>query len=79
MPESIIVTRNWLQEQASLDKHAIDNLVKSEQLKTLWKGGYTRGKAKPSCQSVVYTLQHVMETDYLVGGITALELTGFAH
>lgn len=79
MPESTIVTRNWLVEQASLDKHAIDNLVKSEQLKSLWKGLYTRGKVQFSWQSVVYTLQIVMNTDYVVGGLTALEQKGFSH
>lgn len=79
MPESMIVTRNWLMEKASLDKHAIDNLVKSEQLKSLWKGLYVRGKVQVSWESVVYTLQTVMETDYVVGGLTALELKGFSH
>ncbi|MFT3945612.1 MAG: type IV toxin-antitoxin system AbiEi family antitoxin domain-containing protein [Agriterribacter sp.] len=79
MPESMIVTRNWLVEQASLDKHAIDNLVKSEQLKSLWKGLYVRGKVQHSWQSMVYTLQSVMKTDYVVGGLTALELKGFSH
>lgn len=79
MPEGMIVTRQWLAEQASLDKHAIDNLVKSEQLKLLWKGLYTRGNVQLSWQNMVYTLQAVMQTDYLVGGLTALELKGFSH
>lgn len=79
MPENMIVTRNWLIEQASLDKHAIDNLVKSEQLKSLWKGLYIRGKVQFSWQSMVYTLQAVMKTDYVVGGLTALQLKGFSH
>lgn len=79
MPESMIVTRNWLIEKASLDKHAIDNLVKSEQLKSLWKGLYTRGNVQLSWQTMVYTLQTVMKTDYVVGGVSALELKGFSH
>ncbi|WP_127132483.1 type IV toxin-antitoxin system AbiEi family antitoxin [Pseudoflavitalea rhizosphaerae] len=79
MPESMIVTRKWLVEQAALDTHAIDNLVKSEQLRLLWKGLYTRGKVQLSWQSIVYTLQTVMKTDYVVGGLTALELKGFSH
>lgn len=79
IPESMIVTRNWLMEEASLDKHAIDNLVKSEQLKLLWKGLYTRGSILLSWQSMVYTLQTVMKTDYVVGGLSALELKGFSH
>lgn len=79
MPENIIVTRNWLMEQADLDKHAIDNLVKSEQLKSLWRGLYTRGKVQFSWQSMVYTLQIVMKTDFVIGGLTALEQKGFSH
>ncbi|MCO5235609.1 MAG: type IV toxin-antitoxin system AbiEi family antitoxin [Chitinophagaceae bacterium] len=79
MPESMIVTRNWLVEQASLDKHAIDNLVKSEQLKLLWKGLYIRGKVQLSWQSMVYTLQAIMKTDFVIGGLTALDLKGFSH
>ncbi len=79
MPESMIVTRKWLTEQAGLEKHAIDNLVKSEQLKLLWKGLYTRSKIQLSWQSMVYTLQIVMKTDFVVGGLTALELKGFSH
>lgn len=79
MPENIIVTRSWLMEQADLGKHSIDNLVKSEQLKSLWKGLYTRGKVQLSWQSMVYTLQVVMKTDFVVGGLTALEQKGFSH
>jgi len=79
MPEGMIVTRKWLTEQASLDTHAIDNLVKSEHLKLLWKGLYTRGKVQLSWQSMVYTLQAVMQKDFIVGGMTALQLKGFSH
>lgn len=79
MPENIIVTRSWLVEYASLDKHAIDNLVKSGQLKSLWRGLYTRGKVQLVWQSMVYTLQVVMKTDFIVGGLTSLRLKGFSH
>lgn len=79
VPEGIIATRQWLMEEASLDKHAIDNLVKSGQLRLLWKGLYTRGKIQLSWQSIVHTLQYMMKTDYVVGGITALQLNGFSH
>lgn len=79
MPEGMIVTRNWLAAQASLDKHAIDNLVKSEQLKSLWKGLYTRGKVQLSWQSIAYSLQVVLKTDFVLGGLTALEQKGYSH
>lgn len=64
LPEGIVVTRKWLAENANLEKHAIDNLVKSEQLRLLSKGLYTRGYTKISWQSIVYTLQVVMKLDY---------------
>jgi hypothetical protein len=79
LPEGILVTRKWLMEQAGLNKHAIDNLVKSEQLKLLQKGIYARGSVRLSWQSVVHTLQSIMKTDFVVGGLTALELKGFSH
>jgi len=79
MPEGSIVTRQWLMEKASLSKHAVDNLVKSHQLRRLSKGVYTRGSVRLSWQSIVCTLQSIMDTDYLVGGLTALELKGFSH
>lgn len=79
MPEGVIVTRKWLQQQTGLGSHTIDNWVKSGQLKVVWKGLYTRGIMVPAWQNVVYTLQQIMQTDFIIGGISALELKGFAH
>lgn len=79
IPEGTIVTRKWLTENLPLDKHAIDNLVKSDHLKVIRKGIYTRGKVQFTWQSIVYTLQFILGTDYLVGGLTALEIKGFSH
>lgn len=79
IPEGTIITRKWLKENSSLDNHAIDNLVKSGRLKLLKKGVYTRGKVQFTWQSIVYTLQFVINTDLIVGGLTALELKGFAQ
>lgn len=72
MPENLIVTRQWLMKEANLDEHAIDNLIKSEQIKPLWRGVYTRGNAQLPWQSLVYTLQVIMKTDFVIGGLTAL-------
>ncbi len=79
IPEGVIVTRKWLKQETGLSHHAIDNLVKSEQLKLLWKGVYTRGIITPNWQSIVYTLQQILETDFIVGGFFALEIKGFSH
>jgi hypothetical protein len=79
MPEGILVTRKWLKQETALNDYAIDNLVKSEQLKVLWKGLYTRGIIQPNWQSIIYTLQQIVETDFIIGGLSALELKGFSH
>ncbi|HQS22902.1 MAG: hypothetical protein B7Y11_01710 [Sphingobacteriia bacterium 24-36-13] len=79
LPEGVIATRKWLMEQAGLNKHAIDNLIKSEQLKLLQKGIYARGSVRLSWQSIVHVLQFIMKTDFVVGGLSALELKGFSH
>lgn len=79
IPEGVIVTRKWLKQETGLSHHAIDNLVKSEQLKLLWKGLYTRGIIYPNWQGVVYTLQQIVKTDFIIGGLFALELKGFSH
>lgn len=77
-PEGIAVSRAWLNE-LDLSNHAIDNLVKSKYLKSVQRGIYVRGYAKLSWQSVVYTLQHILKKDFIVGGLSALELQGFSH
>ncbi|RZK47903.1 MAG: hypothetical protein EOO99_11995 [Pedobacter sp.] len=79
VPEGLIVSRKWLIKETALSNHAIDNLVKSEQLKLLWKGLYTRGIITPNWRSIVFTLQHILQTDFIIGGLFALELKGFSH
>ncbi|WP_172914937.1 type IV toxin-antitoxin system AbiEi family antitoxin domain-containing protein [Capnocytophaga canis] len=74
LPEGIVVSRKWLENTLHLQKHAIDNLVKSEYLKSVHKGYYVRGMFLHSWQAMVYTLQHYMQTDLVVGGINALQL-----
>lgn len=77
-PEGVAVSRMWLNE-LDLSNHAIDNLVKSKYLKPIQRGIYVRGYAKLSWQSVVYTLQYILKKDFIVGGLSALELQGFSH
>lgn len=77
-PEGLAVSREWLNE-LSLSKHAIDNLVKSKYLKSVQRGIYVRGYAKLSWQSVVYTLQQILKKDFIIGGLSALEMQGFSH
>lgn len=78
IPEGFIVTRQWL-SQNDFGRHAIDNLVKSGQLKILSNGVYSRGEVLNSWEVVVYALQKFKNLDCVVGGLTSLELHGLAH
>jgi hypothetical protein len=78
IPEGAIVTRQWLLGK-KFDRHAIDNLVKSDQLKTLSYGVYSRGEVSGSWEAVVYALQAFVKLDCVVSGLTSLELQGLAH
>ena len=78
MPEGLITTHKWLMEN-NLTRHAIDNLVKSKQLESVSKGVYVRNKSKITWQSVVFSLQSLLQTDLVAGGLTALEMQGLSH
>ena len=78
MPEGLITTHKWLMEN-NLSRHAIDNLVKSNQLESISKGVYVRNVSKITWQSVVFSLQSVLKLDLVVGGLTALEMQGLSH
>lgn len=78
MPEGVITNRKWLLKN-NLSHHAIDNLVKSNQLESISKGVYVRNRTKISWQSLVFSLQSIFQTDLVVGGITALEIQGLSH
>ena len=80
VPEGLPVTKHWLTRQSSeFDRHAIDNLLKSKQLKALAPGVYMRAGTHLTWQGVVASLDTIVGTDHSVGGLTALELQGFAH
>ena len=78
LPEGIITTREWLL-QHNFSSHAIDNLVKSDQLELVSRGVYVRNSSKISWQSIVYSLQTNLKLDLIVGGLTALEMYGLSH
>ncbi|MFC5683264.1 type IV toxin-antitoxin system AbiEi family antitoxin domain-containing protein [Flavobacterium sp. MAHUQ-51] len=78
MPEGLVTTHKWLMEN-NFSRHAIDNLVKSNQLESISKGVYVRNISKITWQSVVFSLQSILKTDLVVGGLTALEMQGLSH
>lgn len=78
LPEGVVVTRGWLMGKG-YSRHAIDNLVKSQQLHLLKRGVYVRGRATITWQSIVYCLQSLEKLDLVIGGVTAMEMQGLGH
>lgn len=78
LPEGGILTRTWLLDHG-FSRHAIDNLVKSDQLIALSSGVYSKWDSHPTWQGLVYFLQQNLSVNVTVGGLTALELQGFSH
>ncbi|ANN58701.1 hypothetical protein A9174_19425 [Mesorhizobium loti NZP2037] len=80
VPDGLPVTKQWLAKQSpAFDRHALDNLVKGKQLMPLASGVYIRPGTHLTWQGIVASLQTIFHTDLSVGGLTALELQGFAH
>ena len=78
LPEGGVTTRSWLMDQG-FDRHAIDNLVKSDQLTPVSSGVYTRPNAFPTWQGLVYFLQRELALNLTIGGQAALELLSLSH
>lgn len=78
LPEGGVATRRWLM-QRGFSRHAIDNLVKGEQMATITPGVYTRWDTKPTWQGFVYFLQENLRLNLTVGGLSALDLLGLSH
>ena len=78
MSEGTIVTRPWLMEN-DFSRHAIDNLVKSQQLVAAASGVYTRWGVKPTWQGITWFLQANMHLNLTIGGLSALDMLGFSH
>jgi hypothetical protein len=78
VPEGSLATRNWLQAH-EVSNHAIDNLIKSQQLETVKNGIYKREGSKVAWGDVVYFLQSRYAADLTIGGISSLELQKLSH
>lgn len=76
--EGLVVSRKWLLAKG-ITEHGIDNLVKAHQLDIVIRGVYKSPFIKVSWQSIVYSLQKIFNRNVVIGGISALEMEGFAH
>ncbi len=62
-----------------MDRHAIDNLLKSRQLAPVAQAVYLRPGTRMTWESAVASLQNMFRLDLTPGGLTALEQQGLAH
>jgi len=78
LPYGMIATRKWLSSQG-MNRHAIDNALKSKKLESLAVGVYTRSGFPVSWQGIVYSLQRMCDQPIYLGGLSALEQLGFGQ
>jgi len=78
VPYGLLVTRKWILSQG-IERHTLDNWIKSKQLISVTQGVYTRPDTKLTWTGIVNSLQKCMGYDLSVGGITALNLLGHGH
>jgi len=78
LPLGKLTSRSMLLKQG-FTSHSIDNHLKSGALEKIVKGIYMRQESKLSWRSVISPLPGMIEAPVSVGGLTALELQGFAQ
>jgi hypothetical protein len=78
LQSGLLVTREWLLAQG-LSTHNIDNQLKSGRLVAMYRGVYHRPHVSLNWQNIASSLSFLYHDQWLVGGLTALELLGFAH
>ncbi|MDD2653077.1 MAG: type IV toxin-antitoxin system AbiEi family antitoxin domain-containing protein [Sulfurimonas sp.] len=78
LPESVVAPASWLAEQG-YSMQLLYRYTKSGWLKKTSRGSYIRGDAKPSWQGAVLGLQKLSHEPFHIGGITSLNLQGYAH
>jgi hypothetical protein len=78
LPEGVIIPGSWLVEQ-DYSRQLINKYVKSGILKKIGFSSYARVESPVKWEGVIIGIQKFAKLSFYVGGITALELWGFAH
>ena len=78
LPYGMVTTKRWLLARG-MNRHSIDNALKSKKLEMLAAGVYARAGMPVTWQGIVCSLQRMAEQPIHVGGLSALELLGFGH
>jgi len=77
VPYGLFATRKWLKTKG-VERHTLDNWVKSKQLVSVAQGVYIRPDTKLTWEGVVCSLQRI-GYDLSAGGLTALNLLNLSH
>ncbi len=78
LPEGVVVPASWLAEQG-YSMQLLYQYTKSGWLKKTSRGSYIIGDANPSWQGAVLGLQKLGHESFHIGGLTSLNLQGYAH
>ena len=78
VPFGMITVKKWLLSKG-IGIHSVDNALKSHKLTSLTAGVYARTGMPVTWEGVVSSLQQMSNQDVHVGGLSALELLGYAQ
>jgi len=78
LPEGVVAASVWLEEEG-YSRQLVYKYVNSHWLEKLTRGAYMRPNSLLEWQGVVLGLQALLKLPLHVGGLTALNLQGYAH
>ncbi len=78
LPEKVAVPSSWLREQG-YSTQLISKYVKQGILQKLGRGLYARSEVEPDWKGVMVGVQRFAGLEVYMGGLSALNLQGFAH
>ena len=78
LPYGLLATKKWLLGKG-LSVHSIDNAVKSQKLESLASGVYSRAGLPITWEGVVCSMQKMSDEYLHLGGLSALQLLGYAQ
>lgn len=78
LPEGVAAPSYWLAEQG-YSRQLVHKYVQGNWLKQLGRGVYARPQADVAWQGLVLGMQRLAALPFHVGGISALNLQGYAH
>jgi len=78
LPEGVVVPGKWLAEQG-YSRQLVRKYVQSKWLQSLGRGVYTRPQTALTWQGLVLGIQQFAHCPLHVGGVSALNLQGYAH